>query len=90
MFTPDGRWPGLAEPLEPLAIWVAENVRIQYAYFADPANPDYKAPYNQLLNIPRVYTTAGAPYSWVGLDLAGNRSCSPCPRSSRSATGASS
>jgi len=37
---------------------MVEHYRIQYAYFLDPANPDYKAPYNQLLNIPRVYTTA--------------------------------
>jgi len=57
---------------------MVDNYRIQYAYFLDPANPDYKAPYNQLLNIPRVYTPADTavqtpnsdtPYSWVGLDL---------------------
>jgi hypothetical protein len=57
---------------------MVDNYRIQHAYFLDPANPDYKAPYNQLLNVPRVYTPADTavqtpnsdtPYSWVGLDL---------------------
>jgi hypothetical protein len=57
---------------------MVDNYRIQHAYFVDPANPDYKAPYNQLLNVPRVYTPADTavqtpnsdtPYSWVGLDL---------------------
>jgi hypothetical protein len=57
---------------------MVDNYRIQYAYFIDPTNPDYKAPYNQLFNVPRVYTPADTavqtsnsdtPYSWVGLDL---------------------
>lgn len=57
---------------------MVDNYRIQYAYFVDPTNPDYKAPYNQLLNVPRVYTPADTavqtpnsdtPYSFVGLDL---------------------
>lgn len=57
---------------------MVDNYRIQYAYFVDPTNPDYKAPYNQLLNVPRVYTpvdtavqtpNSDTPYSFVGLDL---------------------
>jgi hypothetical protein len=57
---------------------MVDNYRIHDAYFVDPANPDYKAPYNQILNVPRVYTPADTavqtpnsdtPYSWVGLDL---------------------
>src|SRR5262249_27770945 len=44
----------------------------------DRGNPEYKAPYNQLFNIPRVYTpedkaiqtpNSDTPYSWIGLDL---------------------
>jgi hypothetical protein len=57
---------------------VVENYRVQYSYFVDRADPDYKAPYNQLFNIPRVYTpedraiqtpNSDTPYSWIGLDL---------------------
>ena len=57
---------------------IVDNLRIQYAYFVDRASPEYKAPYNQLVNIPRVYTPADTavqtansdtPYSWCGLDL---------------------
>lgn len=57
---------------------IVDNLRIQHSYFVDPASPDYKAPYNQLVNIPRVYTPADTavqtansdtPYSWIGLDL---------------------
>ena len=52
--------------------------RIQYAYFVDSKNPEYKAPWNQIVNIPRVYTPADTavqtpnsdtPYSFVGMDL---------------------
>ncbi|MCX7347418.1 MAG: DUF1254 domain-containing protein, partial [Alphaproteobacteria bacterium] len=57
---------------------IVDNYRIQYAYFVDGKNPEYKAPYNQLVNIPRVFTpddkavqtpNSDTPYSWVGLDL---------------------
>ena len=57
---------------------LVDNYRIQHAYFVDRSNKDYKAPYNQLVNIPRVYTPADnavqtpnsdTPYSWAGLDL---------------------
>jgi hypothetical protein len=57
---------------------IVDNYRIQYSYFVDRANPEYKAPYNQLFNIPRVYTpedkaiqtpNSDTPYSWIGLDL---------------------
>lgn len=51
---------------------------MQYAYFVDKNNPDYKAPWNILFNIPRVFTpndkaiqtpNSDTPYSWIGLDL---------------------
>jgi hypothetical protein len=35
---------------------MVDNYRIQYVYFVDHASPEYKAPWNQLRNIPRVYT----------------------------------
>jgi hypothetical protein len=52
--------------------------RINYAYFVDTKTPEYKGPWNQIVNIPRVYTPADTavqspnsdtPYSWLGLDL---------------------
>jgi len=57
---------------------VIDNSRIQYEYFVDRKNPQFKAPWNDLANIPRVYTPADTaiqtpnsdtPYSWIGLDL---------------------
>ena len=57
---------------------MVDSYRIQYAYFVDRKNPEYKAPWNQLENIPRVYTpedkaiqtpNSDTPYSMVGMDL---------------------
>lgn len=57
---------------------IVDNMRVQYAYFTDKNNPDYKAPYNALFNISRVFTpddkaiqtpNSDTPYSWIGLDL---------------------
>jgi hypothetical protein len=57
---------------------MVDNYRIMYAYFADPSNPEYKNPYNQIKNMPQVYTpedkavqtpNSDTPYSMVGLDL---------------------
>ena len=57
---------------------MVDSYRIQYAYFVDTKNPEYKAPWNNLVNIPRVYMPADTaiktpnsdtPYSWLGLDL---------------------
>src|SRR6184192_1324258 len=57
---------------------VVDNYRIQYSYFVDSKNPEFKAPWNQIVNIPRVYTPADTaiqtpnsdtPYSFVGMDL---------------------
>jgi hypothetical protein len=57
---------------------MVDNYRIEYAYFVDSKNPEYKAPWNQLTNIPRVYTPADTaiqtpnsdtPYSMIGMDL---------------------
>src|SRR2546427_916879 len=57
---------------------LVDSYRIQYGYFVDTKNPEFKAPWNQIKNIPRVYTPADTaiqtpnsdtPYSFVGMDL---------------------
>jgi len=57
---------------------LVDNYRIQYSYFQDKQNPEFKAPWNEIKNIPRVYTPADTaiqspnsdtPYSFVGMDL---------------------
>jgi hypothetical protein len=57
---------------------MVDNYRIMHAYFVDTKNPEYKAAWNELINIPRVYTPADTavqtpnsdtPYSFVGMDL---------------------
>jgi len=57
---------------------MVDSYRIQYAYFVDKNDKSYKAPWNQIKNIPNVYTPADTaiqtpnsdtPYSFVGLDL---------------------
>jgi hypothetical protein len=59
---------------------LVDSYRIQYAYFVDRENPEFKASWNQLRNIPRVYTpedkavqtpNSDTPYSMVGMDLRG-------------------
>jgi len=57
---------------------LVDNYRIQHTYFVDRASPEFKAPWNQIVNTPRVYTPADTaiqtpnsdtPYSFVGMDL---------------------
>ena len=57
---------------------LVDMYRIEYAYFVDAKKPEYKGPWNRIVNIPRVYTPADTavqtpnsdtPYSWLGLDL---------------------
>jgi hypothetical protein len=57
---------------------LVDSYRIQYAYFIDTSGPEFKKPWNQIDNIPRVYTPADkaiqtpnsdTPYSWLGADL---------------------
>src|ERR1043165_2940628 len=57
---------------------IVDGYRIQYAYFVDTANPEYKAPGNPITSIPRVFTPAhkavqtpnsDTPCSMTGLDL---------------------
>jgi hypothetical protein len=57
---------------------MVDSYRIQYAYFVDHGNPEFKAPWNQIRNIPRVFTpddkavqtpNSDTPYSMLGMDL---------------------
>jgi len=57
---------------------MADAYRIEYAYFIDKTNPEFKAPLNQLRNIAHVFTSedkavqtpnSDTPYSMAGLDL---------------------
>jgi hypothetical protein len=57
---------------------LVDSYRLQYAYFVDKSNPEFKKPWNQIANIGRVYTSddrvaqtpnSDTPYSWLGLDL---------------------
>ncbi|MFM0247466.1 DUF1254 domain-containing protein [Paraburkholderia sediminicola] len=57
---------------------VVDNYRVQYDYFVNSSDPEFKAPWNHIANIPRVFTPADkavqtpnsdTPYSWMGLDL---------------------
>jgi hypothetical protein len=57
---------------------MVDNYRIQYAYFEDWTDPEYKTPWNLLYNNARVYTptdravqtpNSDTPYSYIGADL---------------------
>jgi hypothetical protein len=57
---------------------LVDSYRIQYEYFVDRNGPEYKAPWNTIVNNARVYTPADTaiqtpnsdtPYSYVGADL---------------------
>ena len=57
---------------------LVDGYRILHGYFVDRDNPEYKAPWNQIKNIPRVYTpddkavqtpNSDTPYSFLGMDL---------------------
>lgn len=57
---------------------IVDSYRIQYSYFVDKNNPEYKGDWNQLSNVARVYTPADkaiqtpnsdTPYSFLGADL---------------------
>ena len=57
---------------------VVDSYRIMYSHFVESSHPEFKAPWNEIANIPRVYThedrevqtpNSDTPYSWLGLDL---------------------
>lgn len=57
---------------------MVDSYRIQHAYFVDHQNPEFKAPWNQIRNMPRVFTpddkavqtpNSDTPYSMLGMNL---------------------
>ena len=57
---------------------MVDSYRIEYGYFVDKSDPEYKGPPNEIHNTPRVYTPADTtiqtpnsdtPYSWLFMDL---------------------
>ena len=57
---------------------MVDRYRIRYSYFQDKSDPNYKTSWNQLINVPRVYTpedtaiqtpNSDTPYSFIGMDL---------------------
>ena len=57
---------------------MVDGYRVQFDYFEDQSNPEFKAPWNHLFNMPRVYTSddraivspnSDTPYSMIGMDL---------------------
>src|SRR5476651_466372 len=53
---------------------VVDNYRVEHSYFVDRASPEFKAPWNQITNIPRVFTptdtavqtpNSDTPHSWM-------------------------
>lgn len=57
---------------------IVDSYRILYSYFVDRSSKDFKANWNEIKNIPRVYThedravqtpNSDTPYSWLALDL---------------------
>jgi len=57
---------------------MVDGYRIQYGYFVDKTDPEYKGQWNEIHNIPRVYTpedkavqtpNSDTPYSFLGADL---------------------
>jgi hypothetical protein len=57
---------------------MVDNYRVQYSYFVDSTDPEFKAPWNHIRNMGRVFTpddktiqtpNSDTPYSMAGLDL---------------------
>lgn len=57
---------------------MVDNYRIMFSYFVNKDNPEYKAPFNEIKNIPKVFTpedkavqtpNSDTPYSMACLDL---------------------
>ena len=57
---------------------LVDNYRVNYSYFVDPRSPEFKAPWNAISSVARVYTpddkaiqtpNSDTPYSALGMDL---------------------
>ena len=44
---------------------MVDSYRIEYGYFVDPKDPEYKGPWNEIHNTPRVYTPADKEANWL-------------------------
>jgi len=70
---------------------VVDSYRILYSYFIDTEHPDFKAPWNQIMNIPRVYThedrAVQTPQFRYPVQLAGDGPADRTPRADRTAHG---
>ena len=69
---------GIAQEAYTYGFPMIDSYRILYGYFVDRGSPEFKGPWNQLVNTPRVYTAedkavqtpnSDTPYSMIGLDL---------------------
>src|SRR5947209_20407254 len=67
---------------------MVDNYRVQYSYFVDQQDPNYKGPWNQLLSLAGVATPAdtaiqtpnsATPYSFIGADLRAEPLVLPIP-----------
>ena len=74
---------------------LVDNYRIQYSYFVDRGGPEFKAPWNTIVNNARVYTpddkaiqtpNSDTPYSYVGADLRAEPLVLTVPAVERAAT----
>ncbi len=63
---------------------LVDGYRIQYAYYVDSNNPEFKAPWNEIRNMPRVFTsedravqtpTPTRPIRWLVSTCGPSRSC---------------
>ena len=69
---------------------LADNYRVEHAYFIDPKNPEFKAPWNHLKNISDDAVCCSAKDRCVGVFVDGDNdfadcisACLPCGRISR-------
>jgi hypothetical protein len=62
----------------PYGFPLVDNYRIMHAYYIDSTSKEFKATWNQVANIPRVFTpddkavqspNSDTPYSWISFDL---------------------
>jgi len=69
---------GIAKEVYIYGFPMVDSYRIQYAYFVDRDSPEFKAPWNTIRNMPRVYSpedkavqtpNSDTPYSMLGMDL---------------------
>ena len=72
------QWRAIAKDATIWGFPLVDSYRVQYSYFADRGGPEFKAPWNTVANVARVYTpddkaiqtpNSDTPYSYIGADL---------------------